>query len=112
MPDQYQLGQRVRITGHTKKVNDYKAKVEGTSYPKAGLPITWDAWGHKIVIDAGIIVGKRTVQSGSTGNEAGYSYFVPEPGTAQTVYLVAHSLHRKPFMVFPDQIEPVDLLDI
>lgn len=112
MTSEFTLGQRVRITGHTKKVKDYEAKKQGTSYPRLGLPKINDAWGKSKEVDAGIIVGKRSVLDGSTDFEDGYSWFVPKNGTSRPVYLVAFSLKNRPVMVFPDQIEDVDFLGV
>lgn len=109
---QYELGQRVRITGHTKKMRDYMAKKEGTSYPKLGLPRISDAWGNSKEVDAGIIVGVRNVADGSNNSEDGYTWFCPKPGTSRKVYLVAYDIRKRPVMVFPDQIESVDILGV
>ena len=99
----FMLGQHVRMTGTVHKAHTGFGRAR-TEYVAAPLPGT-GRYGDDRTFADGVIVGKRTVVTGWTH----YSYsepacFVSDPGSAQTVYLVAFHLSRKPAMCWPDQI--------
>lgn len=104
----FQLGDRVTITGTAVRVKDYEhghwtSKVD---FIEMGPPQIKDSWNQTTKISEGVVVGKRTVQEGIIQ----YFYedlpqWKPEIGATKTVWLVAFHLRRKPVMCFPHQIE-------
>lgn len=98
----FQLGQRVKISGTAKKHRTY-AQI---TFIESGLPEWNDAWGKSRTIHEGVIVGSRTVASGTQFYEDEYGTgFQQDTGTARRVWLVAFHLRRKPIMCFDHQIE-------
>ena len=98
----FQLGDRVTITGTVKKVH----RKRWTLYEEADRPYQYGGWQGKRYFDQGVIVGRRTVQNGKTYHDWDEGpTFIQEPGTAKRVWLVAYNLNYKPVMCFPHQIE-------
>lgn len=119
----YQLGQRVTLTGTVEKVRD-----RTTWRPKDGVHIYREArenWAHikelpgrseygllrtRLIestapVAEGVIVGKRTMAQGITE-----SYYSDEsacflPCESSQVWLVAFHLSRKPVMCFENQVQ-------
>ena len=109
----YQLGDRVTMTGTViKRRTGRTSKRVDTTYQDAPVPVLRSTYPRgKARVDHyavdGIVVGKRTIQPGSTV----YHYDMPEwrPGPeTYEVYLVAFALRRKPVMCRPDQLTPLE----
>lgn len=102
-----ELGQRVRMTGTVRKAHT-GAVGSRTEYLDAPVPGT-GRQGDGHTFTDGVIVGKRTVVTGTTHRYYDEpSYFVSDPDSARTVYLVAFHLRRKPAMCWPEQVHPLD----
>lgn len=90
----YTLGQRVTMLGTIAKHRvESKIRYLPEPPPKAAT---------------GIIVGKRTLQEGEAngGTWDEPAYFTREfDRPTITAYLVAYSLHRKPVLCLPEQLE-------
>lgn len=100
----FQLGDRVTITGTVEKVH----RDSWTIYEEAGKPWQYGGWEGKREFSEGVVIGLRTVQNGKTyWDMYEPATFVQEPGTAKRVWLVAYNLNYKPVMCFPHQIERI-----
>ncbi len=92
---EFQLGQRVRVTGQMMRRN------------RRGREKVWEERPTDVAF--GYITGVRSYTDGRT--EGGYDepfYWEPRADTRFTGYLVAYNLHRKPIVCRADQIEADD----
>lgn len=100
MPE-YQLGDRVTMTGTVEKVH----VDEWTRYLESPLVPDWRAQGRP-PYSTGIVIGQRTLQEGTTDWFEGVADFRPKH--ARVAYLVAFDLYRKPCMCLPEQLTRED----
>lgn len=123
----YQLGQRVRMTGTVEKQRDrvaWRPRNSNRIFSEAvgnwpaikAMPgrATFGLLRTRLIANAapekpeGLIVGKRTIQQGITehysdGDPACFFRCENTP-----VYLVAFALHRNPVMCRDDQLSPIE----
>lgn len=96
----YQLGDRVTMTGTARKIKEYPK----VFYKESVLPYR-DNYPERKTYTEGVVVGSRTVQEGYCFYDEGYG-FKPTMGTAERVWLIAYDLRMKPVMCFGHQISP------
>lgn len=98
-----ELGTRVQIHGTITKTHVGSR----TEYLETSIP--WDYTGSpqnaRREYREGIVVGKRTYQTGTTSYTCEDRCFAPDGSV--TAYIVAYHLHRKPALCLPEQIEPL-----
>lgn len=95
----YQLGQRVRISGTAVKAHDY-----GTTVYREGPLPSLLAYPKSKEYNEGVIVGARTTIEGEAWHDDNGRNFSPNKGTAKHVWLVAFEMRRKPVMCFDHQV--------
>lgn len=99
----YQLGDRVTMTGTVAKIHEE----EWTRFRESGVP-TRIAYPEDKTYTSGVIVGSRTVQEGTRwtdhDDDWGYCSGYAPKGEARRVWIVAYDLRRNPVMCFDDQI--------
>lgn len=99
---EYQLGDRVTMTGTVAKIHEE----EWTRFRESGVP-TRVAYPEDKIYTSGVIVGSRTVQEGTRwtdyDDDGYYSAFYPK-GEARRVWIISYDLRRKPVMCFDHQI--------
>lgn len=109
---EYELGQRVVMTGTARKEHQFQSPHWWVTVWGEG-PLPRNHVGHlrkdrkDRVYTEGIIVGKRTVMDGrchTSREESGG--FTPIHGTERTVYLVAFDIRLNPVKCFIDQLRP------
>ncbi|WP_104087074.1 hypothetical protein [Arthrobacter sp. GMC3] len=101
----YQLGQRVEISGTVEKVKEYPR----TFYKESALPYR-ENYPNRKTFTEGVIIGSRTIQDGLTERQDEWgSYFTPTQGTARRVWLVAYDLRMRPVTCLDHQVEAVDV---
>ena len=98
----YQLGQRVRISGTAVKAHDY-----GTTVYREGPLPSLLAYPEKREYDEGVIVGNRTTIEGEAWSDDNGRNFSPNKGTAKRVWLIAFEMRRKPVMCFDHQVAAI-----
>lgn len=102
----FQLGQPVKITGTAAKIR----KGAQTTFVEAKPPQRGDAWGKTKEITEGIIIGHRSVMDGyRDGDWEEGTYYVPTPGSAKRVWLVALNLQMNPVRCFDHQVEALPM---
>ncbi|WP_104086535.1 hypothetical protein [Arthrobacter sp. GMC3] len=100
----YQLGQRVEISGTVEKVKEYPR----TFYKESALPYR-ENYPNRKTFTEGVIIGSRTIQDGITERQDEWgSYFTPTQGTARRVWLVAYDLRMKPVTCLDHQVAAVE----
>lgn len=106
MSSNFTLGQTVKISGTAKKVREGAS----TTFEEAGPPIRGDAWGKHKEVTEGVIIGHRSVMYGNRdGDWEEGTYFVPTPGSAKRVWLVALNLQMNPARCFDNQVTAMDV---
>lgn len=114
----FRLGERVRFAAQVKK--DYEGA--RTIFERdEKLPLYYDSWGSAgVPYNEGIIMGVRHVTNGVTipGSPGGWTMdgydggepaeFQQEKGSTRKVWIVSYNIHRKPIMVFDEDVESID----
>lgn len=96
---EYELGQRVAITGTAQKIH----AGDRTRYKESELPFR-DYYPNRKTFTEGVIVGARTVIEGERWFDDYGRNFSPTPGTGRRVWLVAFDMRMKPVMCFDHQV--------
>lgn len=97
--NEYELGQRVTITGTAQKFH----AGDWTRYKEAELPFR-DYYPNRKTFTEGVIVGARTVIDGQRWSDDWGRNFSPMPGTGRRVWLVAFDMRMKPAICFDHQV--------
>ena len=100
----YQLGQRVKVSGTVRKGRSGNM----VSYSDGPQPQRINYPKPKIFTE-GVIVGSLTIQDGEAWHDSDYGrQFTPTNGTARRAWLVAFDLRMKPTMCFEHQVSPIE----
>jgi len=103
----YQLGDRVTMTGTVKKVRTEQPGYDtgfATTYENDKLPRCYDVDGG-LDYTEGIVVGRRFLQEGVTQRLDDYgTHTFKQSGTTHRVWIISYDLRRKPVMCFDHQI--------
>lgn len=103
----YQLGDRVTMTGTVKKVHTELPEYGSgftTTYADDVLPRNYDVDGG-VDVRSGVVVGRRFLQEGVTKRLDDYgTHAFKQSGTTHRVWIISYDLRRKPVMCFGHQI--------